>query len=580
MSTCDRRLCREDAEGFTLIEVVVALGLVMLVMAVSLPAFLGMISSSVATKKDTIAKNLSQERIEQLRDLRFHIDRQNGPFLDLLDIYYTNAKSAAPTTTLTIGGTTLTGQYVASGAAANGEPAAPFYRTTTGNINGQVGYTEVVDAQFLGPGGAVIPASRFQDIYDSQVVGKDQSPSLMLGVTVIAKWTSGGVAKQFITQTRLTDGRSELPIIQTQGRAVAVDVTSTAIDGSTLELQEGVASADGAQASGSNAAGYATGAIATQTGVSPVSGWLTQFNLPTQPLATSGSTSAQSGPACSWYGFGRTGLSNVTGDISTGLPKAPTNVDVATPANTFSGYVQDNSGGPCGLLSFDNLLGGGLGLPDANPLGHEMGTVPYVRIADTGSGSAPAVSGASYVTSNALTTIPQKSKSGAAAFVTREVTLFPNSPESGGRGLVSVKLTQASVDCASGSTGADGTVVGKYTLTMAWWGKGFGESVASWHTATWTYDSSTGNPPSVSGATWDPTRTVLANGTTLSQLVTASLAPLPAIVNVGTSTGLRGFTSGILTLTTASTATNEAGLGYSAIKVQVGQLTCVADDQR
>jgi Tfp pilus assembly protein PilV len=580
VSTCDRRLRREDAEGFTLIEVMVALGLVMLVMAVSLPAFLGMITSSVATKKDTTAKNLSQERIEQLRDLRFHIDRQNGPFLDLLDIYYTNAKSASPTTTLTIGGTSLTGQYVASAAAANGEPAGPFYRTTTGAINGQTGYTEVVDAQFLGPGGAVIPAGRFQDVYDSQVVGKDQPPSLMVGITVITRWTYGGATKQFVTQTRLTDGRTEAPIIQTQGRAVAVDVTSTAVNGSTLELQEGVASADGAQASGSNAAGYATGAIATQTGVAPVSGWLTQFNLPTQPLSSSGSTNAQSGPACSWYGFGRTGLSNVNGDISTGLPKAPTNVDAATPPNTLSGYVTDNSGGGCGLLSFDNLLGGGLGLTDATTLGHEMGLAPYVRIADTGSGSAAAVSGAAYVTSNALTTIPQKSKSGSAAFITRETTLFPNNPESGGRGLVSVTLSQASVDCASGSTGADGTVVGKYTLTLGWWGKGFGESVASWHTAAWTYDSSTGNPPSMSGATWDPTRTVLANGTTLSQLVTASLAPNPAVVNVGSSSGLRGFTSGILTLTTASTATNEAGPGYSAIKVQIGQLTCVADDQR
>jgi hypothetical protein len=33
-------------------------------------------------------------------------------------------------------------------------------------------------------------------------------------------------------------------------------------------------------------------------------------------------------------------------------------------------------------------------------------------------------------------------------------------------------------------------------------------------------------------------------------------------------------------MTSASTLTNEPAAGYSAITVQLGQLTCVADDQR
>ena len=58
-------------------------------------------------------------------------------------------------------------------------------------------------------------------------------------------------------------------MIQTQARAVAVDMTSNAADTSTLELQAGVMKLDGAQSSGSSVSGYVTGALATPTGVAP-----------------------------------------------------------------------------------------------------------------------------------------------------------------------------------------------------------------------------------------------------------------------------------------------------------------------
>ena len=562
----------------------VAMGLTALVMTAALPAFIAMLRSSATVKLDTKAKNLSQERLEQMKDLRYHIDRQNGPFLDLLDIYYTNANSAGTTTSTSVAGTTLTGKFVNSGAAANGEPAAPFYRITTGAIAGASGYSQIIDSQFLAPDGSVIGSSGFVDRYDSQTVGSDQAPSLMLGVTIITSWADGTKAKSFRTLTRISDGRPQLPVIQTQGRAVAVDVTSSAADGSTVELQGGVASADGSQSSGSTVAGYATGALATQTGATTISGLLSQFNLPTQAVTSSGAAGPQSGAGCGWYGFGHTALNDITGDISTGLPKAPADVDPLVPANVLSGSITDNSGGSCGLLSYDNLANGGVALGSANPTGFEMGAAPFVKVFDTGSGSLPAIQGAAYVNSNALVSVPQKSTSGAAAFSKRQVILFPNNPEAGtNKGLVAVTLTQASVDCASGTSTTDGTVVGKYSLKLEWWGKGPADSVLTWHTATWSYDSGAAAAPVLASGsdTWDPVNTSLGNGLKLSQLVVASLTGgAPAVVNSGATSGLRGFTNGILTLTTGSTQSNEAGAGYSAIKVQLGQLTCVSDDQR
>ncbi|GAC1610059.1 MAG: hypothetical protein NVS3B26_14780 [Mycobacteriales bacterium] len=560
----------------------IALGLLVTVLTAALPAFLGMLRSTVTTKLEAQSKNLTQERLEQMRDLRFHVDRQNGPFLDLLDIYYTNAKSTGTSTAVVASGTTLTGQFVSSAAAGSGLPAAPYYLVSTGPLPGAAAFSQVVAAQFLAPDGTPVPASRFVDVYDSQVVGQDQPPSLMLGVTVVTSWTSLGVSKTYRAYTRITDGRPQLPVIQSQAKAVAVDITSTAHDGPTLDLQGGIANADGAQSNGSSVSGFAAGARAAQTGKTPVTGVVTQFSLPMTAAVTSGSSGPQSASACSWYGFGSTGTSNATGDVSTGLPLAPANA-AATPPNVMTGYISKNGSGSCGQLSYDNTIDGGIPRPASDALGFEMGPGPYVRVPDVTSGSGPAIGGSSYLFSNTLTSSPPVTQAGAAAAMSQQLVLFPNNPESGGQGLVTAKLASASVDCVSGTAAANGTVTGKYDFTLGWWGRGPNDAAARMHTSHWTYDSSANPAPVLAAGSdiWDPVNTILGNGTTLSQLVT-SPAPgfAPAIVSVGATTGLRGFSNGIFSMTSASTLLNDTGPGYSAITTQLGQLSCVADDQR
>jgi hypothetical protein len=562
----------------------VALGLLVIVLTAALPAFLSMLRSTVTTKMEAQGKNLTQERLEQIRDLRFHVDRQNGPFLDVLDVYYTNAKSAGTTTTVTASGQTLTGSYVGTGAAAAPLPAAPYYRTTTGALRGATAFSQVIAAQFLAPSGSPVPAASFVNTYDSQVVGADQPPSLMLAVTVITSWSDRGKAKKYSAYTRITDVRPQLPVIQSQAKAVAVEISSTAVDGSTLDLQGGILTADGSQSSGSSVSGYAGGALASRTGQTPVSGSVTQFSLPTTAASNSGTSGPQSGGSgCSWYGFGSTGTSNATGDVSAGLPVAPTNAAGATPPNMMSGYISKNGSGTCGQMSFDNTVSGGTARASSDPLGYEMGAAPFVKVPDVTTGSGAAISGSGYVLSNALTSSAQKTQSGAAAAMSQDLILFPNNPESGGQGLVRIKLTSASVDCVSGTDTADGTVVGKYDITLQWWGRGPAESSFGWHTARWTYNSSTGAAPvlAAGSATWDPAGTVLMNGTTLSQYVTSPISGYaPSVVATGATTGLRGFANGVFSLTTASTLLNEPAPGYSAVTIKLGQLTCVADDQR
>lgn len=580
MSTSSRRRRSREDGGFSLIEIVVAMGLLMVVLTASLPMMLSMLRSTVTTKMNTQGKNLAQERLEQLRDVRFHVDRQNGPFLDLLDLYFTNAKSSGTPTTITSGAGTLTGRYLASGTS-NGI-AAPLYEVSTGNLPGAGQFSQVVLAQFLGANGAVLPASQYQDLYDSQLVGSDAPPSLVVRFTVVTSWVQAGTPKSYRTTTVITEGSPETPGIQTQAKAVAVSVSSTAADATTLQLQAGLANLDGAQSSGSSVAGYITGALARRTGAAVIAGEVGQFSLPTQPATTTGSGGAQGGGGCSWFGFGPNAVTNATADVSSGLPKAPADVDSSAPPNVSTGAIKQGTSNACGMLSFDNLAGGGAGRPTTDALGFQMGAAPYIRVPDTSS-SAIGISGSGYVTASALTATPRQAKAGGRVSQSQPVVLFPNNPESGGMGLVSAKVT-GSVDCISGTSGLAGTVLGTYTLELGWWGKGLVDVAARWHTAVWAYNSVASMPLTVSGDIWEPDTTVLGNGSTLGQLVTATVpSATSGRVTAGDATGVRGFANGILTLTTAPTLTNEnlvSGAGHSAIKVQLGELICVADDQR
>lgn len=583
MST--RRLRRSD-DGFTLVELTVALGLLMVVLLASLPAFLGMLRTAVSTTLQTQAKNLSQQRLEQLKDLRFHIARQNGPFLDLLDIYYTNASTSGVATAVSVDGSTQTGVYVPTAAAAAGVPAGPYYRVSLNRVLASKTFTQSVYTQFLGPSGAPISMTPSENVYDSQTAGRDSAPAGAVAITIVTSWADGARSKSLTATTRIVDGRPELPVIQTQARATAVQISSTGADGATLQLNGGVANVDGSQSSSSSIAGFATGAQASRTGYPTVTGKAVSFDLPTTVATTVNNSGPQTaGSGCSWFGFASSGVDNGTGSVSTGLPKAPANVDSTVPPTKMSGYVSANGGGSCGLVSYDNLVGGGSARPTTvvDPLGFEMGAAPYVRIPDNITGSGPLVLGSAYATSAVLPASPQKSEAGATATSTQPVVLFPNNPESGGRGLVSLRLVSSSVKCTSATTtGVLGTAVAAYTFELGWWGTGPGDATAVWHTATWTYSSANPAPVLQAGsATWNPTQTVLGNGKLLSDLITSpGTGAAPSVLSTGATTGLRGFNDGIFTVTTASTLTNELQPGFSRISVSVGRLSCVADDQR
>lgn len=581
MSTCEPQTDDRDG-GFSLVEIVVAMGLLAAVLTASLPMFLSMVRSTVVVKQQTQAKNLGQERLEQVRDLRFHVDNQNGPFLDLLDIYYTDARLGYARGAVSVGDDELTGVYVPTGGGTGGEPTAPYYRvgTVAGELAGAPGFDQVITAQFLeADGRTILPPARFAN-YNSQAAGVDAPPTLTVGITVITKWQELGRQKLHRAYTQITETGPEPPVIQSQARAVSVGVSSTAADGTSLTLQGGVASLDGAQSNGSSVSGYAAGAVARRTGQPVAESRNARFQLPAQPVSEAGSADPVTSSACAWYGHGRSSVGNVTADVAGGLPRSPTNVDDAvTPRNAISGQLDNDGSNACGLLGFTNVVDSGAPLSSADPIGSHFGTSPYVKVGDA-TGTGTALSGSAYVTSTPLTSAAQKTFSGGSVKMARPLVLFPTSPESATQGLVTAQLTSASVDCTSGTALTPGTIAAKYSLTLRWWGRvGPTGTPAAWHEAVWTYDSTTDTAPvPASGSEpWEPSNAFLSNGRPLSDLVTADV---PAAVATGTTSGQRGFPGGIMTLTTVPTLSNESQPGFSAIKVRLGQLTCVADDER
>src|SRR4051812_49169889 len=206
--------------------------------------------ASATSRFNTQAKNLAQQRFESMRDLQFHVDRQNGPFVDLLDVYYTNLSTLA--TTRTRAGETEVGKWVNT-VTPSPAPAKPFYQVTIAALPGNPGFSQTIYTQFLSATGNVLPATTFAN-YDSQTEGKDQPPALMVGVTLVTTWADHGVSHSYTAYTRISDSRGVVSSVASQGSAEFLRVSSTGLTGNALTVDLAKADASGGQSTGSAAA--------------------------------------------------------------------------------------------------------------------------------------------------------------------------------------------------------------------------------------------------------------------------------------------------------------------------------------
>lgn len=573
-----RRRRNRDA-GFTLVEIMVALTLVAIAAGGSIPLLVVAAKASATSRLNTQAKNLAQWRFESMRDLPFHVDRQNGPFVDLLDIYYTNLSTTAATRTRA--NEIEVGRWVASGASAP-DPSGPFYQIKVAALPGYPAFSQTIDTQFLTATGTTLPASSFTG-YDSQVEGHDQPPSLLVAVTVTTTWTDHGSTHSYTSYTRIADSRGLLSTLTSQGSGEFMEVSSAGPAGNALTVDVASAKASGSQSTGSVASAdvralEARDALgqtyegATATATSP--GTAAPPN--TQVAVNSGTSGT-----CGWVNAPNTQYANVSADVvnSGGLPKVPSNVDTNSPPNNqVSAQLWSGGGGCAGIFGFNNQstsYSSNLMLDTNEPL---------VTILNAGTNTVT-VNGSAWVNASPSTSNPHTVSSGANTSTTKSVVLFPGvtplETNNNFLGLVKIKLTQASLACLSSVTGGVATqsATGSWAVNISYWsatGSNGSPGYVDLPAYTWNSATDTGSADPL--AAIDPsTIVVYQNGNTVLHLsdYIASWSTERSIVE-NSNSGVHQL-DGIISV--ASQPVRDGDM-LSAIGVQIGNLSCVADDSR
>lgn len=576
LDTRRRRRHREEA-GFTLIEITVAIALVALAAAGTVPLLIVGMRAATASRLNTQAKNLAQQRFESMRDLQFHVDRQNGPFVDLLDIYYTNL-STTPTTHSRANETEV-GKWVSGGAAAPA-PSGPFYQVSVSALPGFPNFSQTIYTQFLTATGGVVPASSpsFSG-YDSQTEGHDQPPTSLVGVTVVTAWNDHGLSHSYASYTRISDSRGLVSSLSSEGSGEFMRVSSTGSAGNSLTVDLATSVVSGNQSTGSTSSADVRAVQATDAAGA---GYLGASGVSTSPTGTGSvntpvsAFTAQNGGDCGWVGAGSTQVSDVSSSTASGLPQVPSDIDAGVPpAHQVAAQLTSGGNGQCGIFNFSNQSTSyAANLMLSNDL-------PLVRIKSDPSHSL-VVSGSAWANASLLTSVPHTVTSGASASSTQQVQLFPGASFVGdGGGVVDVLLSQASITCSSAVSNGSLTQssTGSWTVTVDYWKAtdllGHGQRVTL---PTYTWSSATGTGSADPLAAISPASIVVYQ----SDLTTLHLSDF--IASWGTARSIvENAASGVHQLAGVVAITTQpvrSGDILSALGVQLGNLSCVADDER
>ena len=464
--------------GFSLLEIVVALGVLSVVLVAMLPQLVGSIQATGTAREVSQAKGVAQGQLERMRHLPFHIARNAGDYVDVLDYYYRNRDAPASSPVCTSGGrfvvlTPSNSGYVAPLAARCAyEPATgAFYRsvTTVPTTTGLPGYTLVVSTQFLSgatPPAPVTPAST----YDTQTTGKDTPATPQIGVTATVLQNRRGTIKPATAYTQIAERLPSVTRIRSEVDVRAVDVGSTTPDGVPLTLSAGLLNLTGAVSYASTAgANLAATSGALATGEQGGGAGATLRAPPAvNVLPTTSAAAALPVGGCSYACWGQTMASSFSMAADDGLPNVGSSMN---PAQVLLSNTA-NSG-----LSFGNS-------PTSDYRPELSLTSPLLRVDSTQSGVATGLSGCGVSASGSTSrlsatgylrsTAEDSTEEVEACAVARTTALelFPTTFAP--NGVVRVELQRATARCLvqGGAHTASATV--DYQAVVRYWnGSGY-----------------------------------------------------------------------------------------------------------
>lgn len=606
-----RRRARADDSGFSLIEVVIAL----LIFAIVADGFAAVLISStrgsLTMRDNTTAKNLSQLRLDSMRSLPYHVDAQNGPYVDLLDLYFHDTSGTVDAIPDVVQGvtaaSTVPGQYFSASAPVDANdpcktnPVRPYYRVTV--AGSQLGtqyakFTQCIYTQFLTPQGSASPtpaaSPMFADqtvtppsTYDNSKVGQDTPPSPLIGVTVVTTWGQGASAHQYRGFTEIANASIATSLIVSKATATAVQVNSQDWQGNAIAADVGSVVVNGAVSNGSQSGAQAVGGSIVDGTAVPTTGAQGAAVAPPNPALTAdafagATTPLGSATPCGWGAMGPTKTSDVSATTAGGLPLAPydaTSSTVAPPtsAQVTASLVSAGAAATCDGLRVSNTVDGspasdpGLSLPAGKPM---------VQVADGGLfGGGAIVTGGADVHATSAGGSPGSVTANATTTMATWVKVFPGVPASLGAlpyplsltdlglddGLVNVKLTSATLSCQSSGLGTTAATL-QYQGQVVWY------TQAGWQSKTFTWNSAS------------PTADPLASSVDLTASIGGGKTLGSYISALSGATKITGSGGGVQrvdgTVTIGTVPTLGSAYPNSTIGIGLGNLTCVAQDYR
>jgi prepilin-type N-terminal cleavage/methylation domain-containing protein len=581
----ERKRPRADS-GFTLIEVIVALGLVGLIVAALVPALISGIRANDVARTTSQSKNFLQAELERLRNMPFHISAAAGDYRDVFDRYYRNLQPAGTPSCGSSGHRTTpttawTGYVSASATRCWWEPSGAFYRyvRTGGSANPELaGFVVVSDTQFVTDATPPVVSTPGTE-YNSQTVGKDRPPTFQARITMAAYQVGRGSREPVVTSTQLSS-RDTL----VQRTSSSVDVTSvdlgTANDADyPVTLSAGLVKLATSLTNASTAQGVVTGAsTGAATGQQATGAALTVAAPPDGAFGqASALAGALDGDGCRLACWGQTqyaagSLATANGLPNVGAPTTPLQAVVKTGdpfglslgAGAGAGYRSD-----LGLLAATGA--GGLLTLTSTETANTVDPGVSSTCAGSGSGGPVRVAGSGWLRTTAASDASNPSLVEACG-VARSAFLAVLPTTFAPYGVVRVSLPDASVRCAVSGAGHTGSVSASYTGVVERWTPSGYQQIAQV-----TQASATDPLESV------PLTTPLGSHGVLGDYI-QSWSMLPSTgIRKTTGTGVAvADVPGVVTITTQPMRDDGTGGNdpLSTASVSLGNLSCSARDAR
>lgn len=334
--------------GFTLIEVMVALGIILILLAAITPAIvLGLRSNALATS-NTQARGIAQAELERMRNLPFHIARNAGEYVDVLDHYFPDLTAATTPGSVpacrtggrwTLPATGWKGYVDGTTARCGWEPAdGPFYR----HVRETADFVVVVDTQFVDnrtPAEHVTPPAGYRNV-GTVPVGADAPPSSQILARVTVFTRNGRAQEPVSSSTQITRTDVTVTRVASSVDVTALEVGTTTTSGLPVNLTIGSVDLGGEVTTSSEARASLTAAL-TGLGTGQQAGGAA-VNIQAPVDGTVASTSPSGGfldppQTCFLACWGGTSSSAVTVSTANGLP------NVASPAAPATVTVDDLS---------------------------------------------------------------------------------------------------------------------------------------------------------------------------------------------------------------------------------------------